>query len=235
MTLVTGASGYIGSHLVEALLKSGREVLALDRRKMGRKMLENTPKAPSRGLSFVQLDLLDHAALKSLLKAYSIDEIVHLAALTSVPESMAKPALYWEANVATTAHLAAACANLPSLKAFIFASTAAVYAPDASGLVHEGSPLAPSSVYGESKLACEGLLRSVFRQSSIRFCAFRYFNVAGGAMSEQSPLLPPSIYRALRDGAKLSIYGLDWPSNDGSAIRDFVHVKDLAQRRIFAI
>ncbi|MDF1827389.1 MAG: UDP-glucose 4-epimerase GalE [Legionellaceae bacterium] len=244
--LVTGAAGYIGSHFCIAALKAGHELLLLDNLSNGSKAaidyIQHQAEAPDKAIFFKQ-DIRDKAGLDRLFEQHtSIDAVVHFAALKNAPKSLSEPLDYYQNNVLGTLNLLDAMTKA-GVKRFVFSSTAAVYAPDAAQPCSEAAAIDPVTPYGKSKLMSETMLADlVAAYPEIRAVAFRYFNVAGSDGSEAltSLLLADSDASLLSSilkvahGSKphLSVYGHDYDSADGTGVRDYIHVLDLADAHL---
>jgi UDP-glucose-4-epimerase GalE len=225
--LVTGGAGYIGSHTTHFLLKQGHDVQVVDNLSKGYR--HNVPE----GRLHVA-DLMDTGALDALFAAHSFDAVVHFAACIAVGESMQKPEMYFRNNVAATTNLLDAMqrANVRSL---VFSSTAAVYGDPASVPIPESAPQKPVNPYGEGKWMVEQILQWCDRCSALRYVALRYFNACGaeprfGIGEEHQPEthLIPLILRAVKTGKPVTVFGEDYETPDGTCIRDYIHVMDLA-------
>ena len=231
--LVTGGAGYIGSVIVARLLARGHGVTALDDLSRG----HVAAVAPGAGL--VVGDVRDETLVRDLLRAEACEAVVHMAALAEVAESVERPALYHDVNVAGTAALLAAM-RAAGVARLVFSSTAAVYgAPDAVPLA-ETAALRPENPYGATKLAAEGLLAAAAERGELSFLALRYFNACGadgphGEDHDPESHLVPLALRAARDGGELRVFGDDYPTPDGTCVRDYVHVVDLAEAHIAAV
>jgi len=237
--LVTGGAGYIGSLVCKALSLAGYRVLALDDLSSGER------RAARFGPLHV-FDLGDEAKLGALLDAEPVEAVIHLAGLIDQPASFAAPKIYHAANVVTTQRLLAAMAAR-GIDRLVFASSAAVYgdrgqATPAAG-ISERQAADPASPYGRSKLAVERLLAAAEAENGLRFLSFRFFNAAGadpdGDLGEnhrvETHLIPLAIRAACGLGPALTLHGADFPTADGTAIRDYVHVTDLAQAHVTAL
>ena len=247
--LVTGAAGYIGSHTVRELLRRGAtEVLAVDSLVRGhRPAIEAlAAEAPGR-VRFEHLDLRDREAVATVLAVTRPDAVFHFAALTLVGESTADPARYWSCNAGGTASLLEAmrAAGTPRM---VFSSTAATYGAPERMPIAEDTPQRPVNPYGASKLACESMIRAeveAAQRDGRPFAAtmLRYFNVAGcasdGLLGEdhdpETHLVPSALQAALGLRPALQLFGTDYPTPDGTCIRDYVHVEDLATAHVDAL
>ena len=229
--LVTGAAGYIGSHACLALARSGYEVVGLDNLSTGRAEMLLPPARLLLG------ELSDAAFVSETLLREAPDGILHFAASIAVPESVRDPLKYYGNNVCTTATLvqAAVRAGVPR---FVFSSSAAVYGVSQTPTVTEQSPAVPINPYGRSKLACEWILQdAAAAHPGLRYASLRYFNVAGadpgGLLGNTAPdathLIKLACLAALGERDMLQIYGDDYPTPDGTCVRDYVHVSDLAE------
>ena len=233
--LVTGGAGYIGSHVVKQLTESDEDVIVLDN-------LSNGCREAAGAAKFKNGDVQDCALLESILRTHEIDTIVHLAASTLVSESVANPSKYYHNNVAGTANLLL-CAAANGIKYFIFSSSAAVYGKSETGICDENSPTEPINPYGKSKLMSEEMIRDVCKPCEMRYVILRYFNVAGaertqtlgqrGQFSSHIVKIACEVATGIRD--KIEIYGTDYPTADGTCIRDYVHVEDLATAHVAAL
>jgi UDP-glucose 4-epimerase len=233
--LVTGGAGYIGSHTVQQLLARGESVVVLDNLSTG--FRQSVP-----GVPLVEGNVGDAALVGSLLQQHGIRTVIHFAAHTIVPESVADPLKYYGNNTCQTRSLLAACAA-HGVRNFVFSSTAAVYGIPASGVTAEDSPLAPINPYGTSKLMSEWMLRDLAAASDLRFVALRYFNVAGsdpqgriGQSTRKATLLVKvacEVSVGRRDA--VNIFGTDYPTPDGTGVRDYIHVVDLADAHLLAV
>jgi UDP-glucose-4-epimerase GalE len=237
--LVTGAAGFVGSHFARAAHDAGRRVVALDDLSTS----TSWPQLPE-AIERVVGDVADRELVGKLVADRHIGAIVHFAGRIRVDESMRDPTLYFEQNVARTAVLLAAATEAASLPlAFVLSSSAAVYGqPEVSPIV-EDSPLRPISPYGSSKLAAEVLLKGFARARGVRWAAPRYFNAAGahpdGSLRErhdpETHLVPLAIDAALGARPPLVVHGDDYATRDGTCVRDYVHVMDLADAHLAAL
>ncbi len=233
--LVTGGAGYIGSHTVKKLGESGFDVVTLDDLSKGFR------EAVLYG-DFYQGDVADSDLVTNIIKTHSIDSVIHFAALTIVPESVEKPLLYYASNTCKTRCLLETCQS-NGIKHFIFSSTAAVYGIPDSGECDEQAQLAPINPYGMSKLMSENMLRDLSKSSSLRHIILRYFNVAGsdpdGKIGQSTPnatlLVKVACEAAMGKRDKLHIFGTDYDTPDGTGVRDYIHVSDLAAAHVDAL
>lgn len=235
-TLVTGGAGYIGSHTTLALLESGYEVVVLDDLSTGFRSL-----VPSDAL-FVEGNVGDIQLLEALIKEHSIEAVIHFAGSIIVPESVVNPVKYYKNNTVQSSNLIESCVSA-SVEKFIFSSTAAVYGNTDISPVKETTPTAPLSPYGTTKLMTEWMLRDVSKATSLRHVCLRYFNVAGAdrqgrsgqARPEATHLLKIACETALGRKSAIEIYGDDYSTPDGTGVRDYIHVSDLAKAHVAAL
>ena len=233
--LVTGGAGYIGSHVVRQLGEAGERVVTLDNLSRGFRHAVTCGE-------LVVGDTGDRDLVRDTLRDYSIGTVMHFAAFTIVPESVAEPLKYYENNTANTRTLVDCCLAA-GVEQLVFSSTAAVYGTPASGIADEDSPTAPINPYGTSKLMSEWMLRDVSAVSPLRHVALRYFNVAGsdpggriGQCTPQATLLTKvAVEHAVGKRTHVSIYGTDYETPDGTGIRDYIHVEDLASAHLAAL
>lgn len=231
--LVVGGAGYIGSQTVYELLRANHEVVVLDNLSTGERSF--IPKT----VQFIHGDIRVKQDLVKVFASHKFDCVMHFAAKLIVPESMVEPLEYYHNNVEGV-RLLLETMNEYQVKNFVFSSTAAVYGEIEGGVCREDSPTNPINPYGESKLACEKLIKWAGLAHGINYVIFRYFNVAGadesleiGLKKDQiTHLIPAAIQAALKIRSELTIFGLDYPTKDGSCIRDYIHVADLAQAHI---
>ncbi len=233
--LVTGGAGYIGSHVVRQLGEAGESIVVLDN-------LSSGFEAAILYGKFVKGDTGDGALVAKVLKENKIDTVMHFAAHTVVPESVSNPLKYYWNNTCSTRNLLEQC-HLHGVKYFIFSSTAAVYGFPDGGSASEATPTAPINPYGTSKLMTEWMLRDVAAASDLRYVALRYFNVAGcdpqTRIGQSTPnatlLIKVACEVAVGKRAAISIFGTDYPTPDGTGIRDYIHVEDLANAHLGAL
>ncbi|WP_406699015.1 UDP-glucose 4-epimerase GalE [Singulisphaera sp. Ch08] len=233
--LVVGGAGYIGSHTVRELEKAGHDVWVFDNLSQGHAQAV-------RGDRLIQGDLLDRAALDEALRGRGIDAVMHFAAFASVPESVAQPAKYYRNNVVGTLNLLDAM-HAAGVSRIVFSSTSAVYGvPDVIPIT-EGSPTQPINPYGFTKLAIERALADYSQAYGLGYAVLRYFNACGASSdatigedhTPETHLIPIILQVALGQRESLSIFGDDYPTPDGTCIRDYIHVEDLADAHVRAL
>ncbi|WP_369250721.1 UDP-glucose 4-epimerase GalE [Streptomyces sp. R41] len=229
--LITGGAGYIGAHVARAMAEAGERVVALDDLSSGvpNRLPESIPLVPGSSL--------DGDLLKRVFAEHAVTGVVHLAARKQVGESVAEPTRYYRENVGGLATLLEAAAGA-GVERFLFSSSAAVYGNPDVDLITEDTPCAPMSPYGETKLAGEWLVRAAGRAHGIATVCLRYFNVAGAAAPELADtgvfnVIPMVFDRLTRDEAP-RIFGDDYPTPDGTCVRDYIHVADLAEAHLAA-
>ena len=234
--LVTGGAGYIGSHMVLELVDAGETVVVLDNLSTGFEW------AVAKPAELVLGDIGDTELVRRVLREHGVGAIIHFAGSIVVPESVSNPLMYYENNtVKSRGLIAEAVAN--GVKQFIFSSTAAVYGNPAENPVTETADLRPMSPYGWSKLMTEIMLRDTAAAHDFRYVALRYFNVAGadpqGRSGQSTPkathLIKVACETALGKRGHMEVFGTDYPTRDGTCIRDFIHVKDLARAHVAAL
>jgi UDP-glucose 4-epimerase len=231
--LVTGGAGYVGSICAEELLRQGYEVSIVDDLSTGHRH------AVPEGAEFHRIDIGDKPALSRVLAAKSFDAVFHFAAKALIPESVTNPAVFYHVNVVAATAMIDVIREA-GIKRFIFSSTAAVYGNPVEVPIPEDHPKAPVNSYGETKLAFERLLEWYSRAYGISVCAFRYFNASGATASRgeghvpETHILPLLFEAAVGEREFFTIYGSDYPTPDGTCVRDYVHVLDIAQAHILA-
>ena len=234
--LVTGGAGYIGGHMVLALLDAGEDVVVLDNLSTGFRW------AVPAGAKLVVGDFGDIETLERIFTGHEIDAIAHFAAKIVVPDSVSDPLGYYENNTAKARTLLAAAVR-HGVKHFIFSSTAAVYGEPPVSPVVEDTPKEPINPYGRSKLMVEWMLRDVSAAHNLRHVALRYFNVAGadpqGRLGQSTPnathLIKIAVQAALGHRNGMDVFGTDYPTRDGSCIRDYIQVSDLIAAHMLAL
>lgn len=235
MILVIGGAGYIGSHTVKELVKS-EKVIILDNLSTGYLSLVD-PKA-----IFVKGDLGDESILKHIFSTYPITAVMHFAANSLVGESVENPYKYYQNNVSATLTLLKMMIDY-DIKKFIFSSTAATYGIPNTSLIDEGQPTAPINPYGRSKLMVEHILEDFANAYGLNYIVLRYFNAAGAHESAEigeshdpeTHLIPIILQHLLGQRDKISVFGTDYDTKDGTCIRDYIHVTDLANAHILAL
>ena len=233
--LVTGGAGYIGSHVVRQLGEAGYKIVVYDNLSTGfaEAVLHGT---------LIRGDLNDTRKLSDVFAKYQFDSVLHFAASLVVPESVKNPLKYYENNTKNTLNLLHCCSNF-GVRKFVFSSTAAVYGEPAVNPVTEAEPTQPINPYGRSKLMSEWMIQDWAATSNFRFVILRYFNVAGAepnGLLGQRTEKAEHLIRMACDAAQgkrpsLAIFGSDYPTEDGTAIRDYIHVEDLASAHVSAL
>ena len=233
--LITGGAGYIGAHVVESTLASGRAVVVLD------DMSSGIPSRLSQSIPLKQISLQDSDSVHKIFQTQSISGVLHLAAKKRVGESVERPEYYWQENVGGLQNLLAAM-KVHKVKNFVFSSSASVYGqPDVppGTLITEETACAPINPYGATKLEGEVLSQAMAHSEGLKVAALRYFNVAGAGrpvLGDQYIFnLVPIVFDALERGEQPTVFGDDYSTPDGSCIRDYVHVQDLADAHISAL
>ena len=231
--LVTGGAGYIGSHTVRALLEKGHDVIVLDNLSRG-----HVGAVPS-SVRLVREDIHHISAVRDLLEREHIQGVMHFAAHSQVGESMENPSMYYDNNVVGSYCLLEAVrqARVPYM---VFSSTAAVYGEPNKTPITEDMPYAPTNVYGQTKLMIEHMLAQYSRAYGLRYVALRYFNAAGAASdgtigedhAPETHLIPLILQTALGQRQSIKVFGTDSPTPDGTCIRDYIHVTDLADAHV---
>ncbi|MBA1340502.1 MAG: UDP-glucose 4-epimerase [Pelagibacterales bacterium] len=225
--LVTGGAGYIGSHILEILLKKKYSIYVVDNLSTGYKKLIN------KKIKFYKIDIRNTKKIKEIIKNNNIYSVIHLAACLSVGEGEKKPKKYYSNNVIGTRNLLNACTGL-KVKNFLFSSTCAVY-KDKITKVHENTKLLPKSVYGKTKLDGEKIIKTYCKINKINYGILRFFNVAGASLSGNvgqiksgDQLFKNLTLSILKKKPKINIYGNNYNTVDGTCVRDYIHVSDIA-------
>ncbi len=234
--LVTGGAGYIGSHMVLALLDAGQDVCVIDNLTTGYRW------AVPEQVSFIEADVGDKGAVRQVIERHDVDAMVHFAGSIVVPESVSDPLGYYHNNTVNSRSLIECCVET-GVKNMIFSSTAAVYGTPAVSPVTEETPTDPISPYGASKLMTEWMLRDTAFAHDFNYVALRYFNVAGadpeGRSGQSNPaathLLKALMRTALGISDHMKIFGRDYETRDGTCIRDYIHVSDLIGAHLAAL
>jgi len=233
--LVTGGAGYIGSHVVMQLRARGEKVVVLDNLSTGfRQAVIDAP--------LVVGNVGDASLVSRVLAEHAVDTVMHFAAKTIVPESVRDPLQYYANNTGMTRNLLECC-MLGQVRQFVFSSTAAVYGIPANGAASEEQPLAPINPYGTSKLMSEMILRDLAAVTDFRYISLRYFNVAGSdpegrigqSTAKATLLVKVACEAAVGKRPHVSIYGTDYATPDGTGVRDYIHVEDLARAHVDAL
>jgi UDP-glucose 4-epimerase len=227
---VTGGAGYIGLHVVKALTERGEDVVVLDDLSTGRSQLVDVP------LLHGRVD--DGDLLRRAFHEYGVHGVVHLAAKKQVGESVARPLYYYRENVEGLRTLLEVMHEC-DVSTLVFSSSAAVYGSPDVEFVTEETPTIPQSPYGETKLVGEWLIKAAARAYGLRYVSLRYFNVAGAGAPELADTvvsnLVPMVFERLTTGRRPMLFGADYPTVDGSCVRDFIHVADLADAHVAAL
>ena len=233
--LVTGGAGYIGSVVAEELLQAGHQVVVFDNLSRGHRQ------AVPEEAELVVGDLSDRTALDHLFSSQSIDAVIHLAALIEAGESMKTPETFFRNNTANALTLIEAMLAAGVLR-FVFSSTAALYGNPQRTPIEEDDALLPTNAYGESKLLVERMLAWFHRIHGFQYASLRYFNAAGAASPDkgeahhpETHLIPRILAVALGRGENVDIFGNDYPTSDGTCVRDYIHVSDLAHAHLLAL
>ena len=232
--LVTGGAGYIGSATARLLIEAGHEVIVLDNLSMGHRQA-----VPEEAL-FVEADLLDAAGVRNVFRLHKPQGVVHFAAASLVGESMQNPGKYFRNNVGGAVNLLEAMRETGA-RVIVFSSTAATYGEPEKMPITEQTPTVPTNPYGESKLMIEKVLGWYHRIHGLRWVALRYFN-ACGALEDcgedhdpETHLIPLLLLTALGKRARFTVFGDDYPTPDGTCIRDYIHIRDLARAHVLAL
>ncbi|WP_031063301.1 UDP-glucose 4-epimerase GalE [Streptomyces sp. NRRL WC-3742] len=229
--LITGGAGYIGGHVVRQLLDAGEKVAVLDDLSTG------DPSRLPAEVALVKGSTLDGAAVRAAIREHGVDGVLHFAAKKQVGESVERPFLYYRENMLGLQTVLEACAA-EGVRRFLFSSSASVYGMPDVDLVTERTPCAPMNPYGETKLAGEWLVRSAGRAHGINTASLRYFNVAGAGAPELADTgvfnLVPMVFECLTTGRAPQVFGADYPTPDGTCVRDYIHVSDVASAHVAA-
>jgi UDP-glucose 4-epimerase len=234
--LVTGGAGYIGSHMVHELRDTSQRLVVLDNLSTGHRW------AIPGDVPFVVGDVSNQKLVASVIQDYAVDTIIHFAGSIVVPESVSDPLGYYHNNTVKSRNLIAS-AVYNGVKNFIFSSTAAVYGMPETSPIDEETPMSPISPYGSSKMMTEIMLRDTAAAHDFNYVALRYFNVAGadpkGRCGQSTPnathLIKVAVQTALGQRPHLDVYGTDYPTSDGTCVRDYIHVCDLARAHSAAL
>ena len=232
--LVTGGAGYIGSFAVRALHRSGDGVVVLDNLSAGHRA------AVPADVPFYQGDLADLDLLRRIMREHDVQQVMHFAAFTSVPESVEQPERYFQNNTVNALGVLQVMREL-GRSGFIFSSTAATYGEPREVPITEDHPNQPTNPYGLSKLFIEHILKSYDQAYGMKFVALRYFNACGGAPdlgedhTPETHLIPLILQVALGQREAINVYGDDYPTRDGTCVRDYIHVEDLADAHVLAL
>ena len=243
--LVTGGAGYIGSHTVLLLLEAGYSVVVLDNlSNSSRESLNRVERLTGKSLTFIEGDIRDSDSLKHLFSENDIGSVIHFAGLKAVGESVAQPLRYYDCNVTGTLRLLEAMDNA-GVQTLVFSSSATVYGDPSSVPIREDFPLSATNPYGATKLHIEDMLRDLYRSDdSWRLALLRYFNPAGahesGEIGEDPNGIPNNLMPFIAQVAvgkreKLNVFGGDYPTKDGTGVRDYIHVMDLAEGHLAAM
>lgn len=232
--LITGGAGYIGGTVATILLEAGHSVTVLDN------LCHSKRHEVPHGVRFVEADIADRSRVEALLRELQPDGVLHFAALIEAGESMQKPEIYFRNNTASTLSLLEAM-QAAGVNKLVFSSTAAVYGEPERVPIEESARLSPTNAYGESKLLVEQMLQWLHRIHGLRYASLRYFNVAGAlpgrgeAHEPETHVIPLILDVALGRREKIFIFGDDYDTPDGTCIRDYIHVVDLAAAHILAL
>ena len=227
--LITGGAGYIGSHVSEILLKKHKKVFLIDNLSTGHRKLIN------KKAKFFKIDIHNKKKIKKIIEKHNIDSVIHLAANLIIGEGQKKPKKYYKNNVLGTKKLLDSCKNT-TVKNFVFSSTAAIY-KEGQYKVSEKSIIKPKSIYGKTKIKAEDEIKNFAKKNKLNYGILRYFNIAGSSPSGKIGLINRNSdhlfknfsIELMKKKPKLKIYGTDYNTKDGSCIRDFIHVSDIAE------
>ena len=226
--LITGGAGYIGSHISEVLIKNKKKIFIIDNLSTGYRRLIN------KKAKFFKVDILKSKKVREIILKNKIDSVIHLAANLIIGEGEKYPKKYFKNNVLGTKNLLESCENT-GVKNLVFSSTAAVY-KDGQYKVNENSIVKPKSVYGKTKIKAEKIIKQFCKRNKINYCILRYFNIAGSSPSGKIGLINKSDHlfknfsrEIIKKRPILKIYGDNYDTKDGSCIRDFIHVSDIAE------
>ncbi len=233
--LVTGGAGYIGSHIIRFLIKENMDIVVIDDLSTGHR------ESVAKSIPFYKCDLSESDKISEILKKEKVDAVIHLAGSISVGESMLDPLKYYQNNVINSINLLKAM-EMIGVRKIIFSSTAAIFAGENKPL-NEDSKKAPSNVYGRTKLIIENLIKDINATGKMNYGILRYFNAAGaddeGDIGEdhspENHLIPLILQTALGKNKKVQIFGTDYPTKDGTCIRDYIHVNDLAEAHVLIL
>lgn len=236
MILVTGGAGYIGSHTVKMLIEKGKDILVLDNLSRGFKEAINSK------AEFENADLLDYYSLENVIKKYNIEAVIHFAAFAYVGESVENPQLYYNNNVVGSFNLIKAI-TAKGIKKFVFSSTCSTYGNPVQIPISESETTKPINPYAKTKLMIENILEDFHTAYGLNYAALRYFNAAGcsedgdiGESHDPEPHLIPLVLQSMTEKTRqLKIFGDDYETPDGTCIRDYIHVNDLADAHIRAL
>lgn len=241
MILITGGAGYIGSHCALSLLDKGQDILIYDNLSTGHIEIVNTLKKYG-NLTFVQGDLLDYNSLKTLFENFDIDAVIHFAAFSQVGESVKNPQKYYVNNVMGTLNLLKAMLEF-DVKKIVFSSTAATYGEPEYVPIDENHKQSPINPYGQSKLMIEKIMDDYDKAYGLKSVRLRYFNVAGADKDSrigewhdpETHLIPNILKSTFENGKTFEMYGSDYPTKDGTCVRDYININDLIQAHLLAL